>query len=1610
MAITIKPDSPLKVTTTEDKKTIQINKSENSVNLTTETTSVVNVTAQGPRGQKGDTGATGAQGAQGISAFSGSAESSSISTRLTTAESELGNTLISSSAQIASDISGSFISLSSSLSTRLTTDETNITNLQTDSGSFSTRLTTAEQELENTLVSSSAAIDHDQTTNFVANEHIDHSSVTLTAGDGLSGGGDITTNRSFAVDATVLRTTGNNVISSSAQISSDISGSFTNASSSFSTRITAAESELGNTLISSSAQISSDISGSFTNLSSSLSTRLTTDETNITNLQTDSGSFSTRITTAETELSNTLISSSTQITELGFISESFSTAGTGILSSSIQIASDISGSFTSLSSSLSTRLTTDETNITNLQTDSGSFSTRITTEETNVDNLQTDSGSVSTRLTTLEGIDFISSSAQISSDISGSFTEASSSFSTRITTAETELSNTLISSSAQISSDISGSFTSGFEFTGTISGSSTSTGSFGHLIGGQTATINGFTFPTTDGTDGQAIVTDGSGVLTFDDIKSVAIVKNISGVTLQKGTPVHATGSVGNTPTVIAASASDATTMPATFVLDEQLVDDAEGRALLSGFINGVNTVGFVEGGIVYVGENGGYTQTKPTGTNLIQNLGIVTKIDSSNGSGYIYGSGRSNDVPNLLDNTIFYGSGSNQMQQIHISGALQDTTLGYAIFNDRVEALSFTGSLLSTNGVLSSSAQIASDISGSFTQPSSSFSTRVTTLETDLSTEKTNIDNLQTDSGSFSTRITTAETELNNTLISSSAQIASDISGSFGNQRVGTTDNVNFGSVTTTGNVSVGGNLDVSGTTTSIDSATLNIGDKNITIGSGSTTSVQLDGGGIDFGLGGTIANLRYQHSTTSITSSVDFRAPNFYGIFQGALSSSAQISSDISGSFTAASSSFSTRITTAETELDNTLFSGSAQVDHDLTTNFVSNEHIDHTSVTLTAGDGLSGGGDITTNRSFAVDATVLRTNSGVVSSSAQIASDISGSFTDVSASLSSRITSTETGNITSVTAGTGLTGGGSSGGITLNVVGGDGITANADDIQVDNTVLRTTGNNVISSSAQITITESQISDLSHYTDSDVKTKLNTENVVSGSAQISSDISGSFVEASASFSTRITTEETNVDNLQTDSGSFSTRVTTNETNITNLQTDSGSFSTRVTTLESQDVDDDLTIAGDTGGNLTIDLDSETLTLAGGTGVATAGSSNTITFNSVDSEIVHDNLSGFVSNEHIDHSSVSITAGNGLTGGGTIASTRTINVGAGDGISVAADSVAVDATVLRTTGDSVVSASAQITHDSTTGFVANEHIDHSSVSITAGSGLTGGGTIVSTRTINVGAGDGISVAADSVAVDTTVLRTTGDNVVSSSAQIASDISGSFTAGTGLDLSSGQFSVDVSDFMSNGVDNRVLTAAGTDSINAESNVTYDSGVFKIAGNNSRAGLTLQTGNNTNDRGIGFMNSGGSYNALIYVSDAGSNQGNIVFSTGTVSTTLTDHTPSMTLDSSANLNVVGDVVAYYSSDKRLKDNIIQISNPIEKIKSIGGYEFDWNDNQSTYEGHDIGVIAQEIEEVLPELVTTRNTGYKAVKYEKIIALLIEGIKEQQKQIDELKNKS
>jgi hypothetical protein len=107
-----------------------------------------------------------------------------------------------------------------------------------------------------------------------------------------------------------------------------------------------------------------------------------------------------------------------------------------------------------------------------------------------------------------------------------------------------------------------------------------------------------------------------------------------------------------------------------------------------------------------------------------------------------------------------------------------------------------------------------------------------------------------------------------------------------------------------------------------------------------------------------------------------------------------------------------------------------------------------------------------------------------------------------------------------------------------------------------------------------------------------------------------------------------------------------------------------------------------------------------------------------------------------------------------------------------------------------------------------------------------------------------------------------------------------------------------------------------------------------------------------------------------------------------------------------------IRATNNVTAYFSSDERLKDNVKVIENSLQKVLSIRGVEFDWNNLQEAEDGyfvrkHDVGVIAQEIEKVLPEVVGTREDGIKAVKYDRIVPLLIEAIKELKAEIDALK---
>ena len=242
--------------------------------------------------------------------------------------------------------------------------------------------------------------------------------------------------------------------------------------------------------------------------------------------------------------------------------------------------------------------------------------------------------------------------------------------------------------------------------------------------------------------------------------------------------------------------------------------------------------------------------------------------------------------------------------------------------------------------------------------------------------------------------------------------------------------------------------------------------------------------------------------------------------------------------------------------------------------------------------------------------------------------------------------------------------------------------------------------------------------------------------------------------------------------------------------------------------------------------------------------------------------KVDHDSLLNFVADEHIAHGGVSVVAGTGLTGGGTIAANRTLNVIGGDGITANANDIAITAAQttitsifatdlkigedaqtaidfetadeihldaanaqvvnvraggIEVTGDvtasagihaaavisgsgfttplgtvtafsgafSSVSASgttfatigtatqAVIDHDSLANFVANEHIDHSAVSVIAGAGLTGGGTIAANRTINVIGGDGITANANDIAI--TAAQTTITSIFATDLKMGED-------------------------------------------------------------------------------------------------------------------------------------------------------------------------------------------------------------------------------------------
>ena len=159
------------------------------------------------------------------------------------------------------------------------------------------------------------------------------------------------------------------------------------------------------------------------------------------------------------------------------------------------------------------------------------------------------------------------------------------------------------------------------------------------------------------------------------------------------------------------------------------------------------------------------------------------------------------------------------------------------------------------------------------------------------------------------------------------------------------------------------------------------------------------------------------------------------------------------------------------------------------------------------------------------------------------------------------------------------------------------------------------------------------------------------------------------------------------------------------------------------------------------------------------------------------------------------------------------------------------------------------------------------------------------------------------------------------------------------------------------------------------------------------------------GNSTTDQGI------------IVVADSYIYMGRDNLTTGAIDNSATAPITDtcFRLDASGNGLFDGDVVAYsttIASDARLKENVKDLNYGLKDVLDIRPVSFDWIDKRDGQ--HDIGVIAQEIEKIIPEVVVEVDTlnsedTHKTVDYAKLTSVLIKAVQEQQQQINELKEK-
>jgi hypothetical protein len=332
---------------------------------------------------------------------------------------------------------------------------------------------------------------------------------------------------------------------------------------------------------------------------------------------------------------------------------------------------------------------------------------------------------------------------------------------------------------------------------------------------------------------------------------------------------------------------------------------------------------------------------------------------------------------------------------------------------------------------------------------------------------------------------------------------------------------------------------------------------------------------------------------------------------------------------------------------------------------------------------------------------------------------------------------------------------------------------------------------------------------------------------------------------------------------------------------------------------------------------------------------------------------------------------------------------------------------------------------------------VTNPTVNNNTLTIAAGAGLSTGGSFTanqssnSTVTLDVNPGSWITTTSDQVNVDATSTNTANKVVVR-------DASGNFAANTITAGLTGTASLATKVIVTNRTTENIdyyiagvaptIGYSGGNNLQGSTDFYWNTGTNKLhapyfSGNG--ASLTSLSGSNISSGTVAAARvatlnqnttgSSGSCTGTAAVSTAASftnsdnnTQTRLIWTVATASGSgPLYHSGGLTVNSSSNIMYATDFVA--SSDMRLKDKVGNLDNALTKVCSLDGFLYTWNDKAESADKEtvQVGVSAQQVQEVLPEAVEESDNGNLGVKYDKLVPLLIEAIKELKADNEELR---